>query len=174
MCGRHVFKLLSKHSYMKNMDDLLRSKRDLGSRFVARMSAFFLPSLYVASSLNDFLEEKSTIVPTQKVWPFSVSAYYGCAVILVETPVSYSSLSSKIGTIAQGLCATDVLLSQPYGLSSPQRATLYEGKRLFQLLLVFRCEDGLTWLHSYRDKATPLPATQSELDTSVHARLALG
>ncbi len=136
----------------KNYIEFIIRMLHLNSEKDKDFALFFIdlifPETYIATSIDDFLKNKSGIKPTKKVLPLGVFLYNQA---LIEFPEGvYNSLDEKTGIISDCNSSININLDGIWGIDKEKRVELKENMRLYDILTVYKPKDDSIWLSGYK------------------------
>lgn len=116
--------------------------------FLLSFLNFIMPEYYSATTINDFLNDKSDIKPTKKVLPWGVF-FYNCA--LVQFPAArYRNKDEKTGILLDVNSSIDVSLD--YILSINEEERLEDDVVLYDPIIIYKPKNDGSWLYDYKEQ----------------------
>src|SRR3989344_795168 len=106
----------------------------------------FMPELYRAVTLRDFLDEKHLIKPTRKLIPPSVFVY-GCGVVLLPN-LLYTPVDDKIGRLSDLESSVLVHISDWF-LTTEDRELLQDSLRLYEPFVLYNPRKDKSYLYGF-------------------------
>mgnify|MGYP000442226827 CR=1 FL=1 len=120
------------------------------------LTGYFIPEIYMATTLADFVNERHLVKPTRKLLPIGVF-HYGAAAIFVKNSVTLQGLNSERPELVDLTSSFHVQLS----LAAEKLAFLEEGVRLFEPLIVYHPKHDSARLIDFEERG---PASSDRLN----------
>lgn len=95
-----------------------------------------LPEIYNATTLDDFVKNSSSIIPTRKILPPALF-YYGKALLHFDSSVIYHRLNASTAELSDLTATVEVNMMDHSFYGPEQRSQLQDGARLYHLSLVY-------------------------------------
>ena len=124
------------------------------------LNELFLPEIYSAATIEDFLRNKSEIKPTKKILPWGCLVNGG-VIVMFETSVMYNPINSTKGVLNDLTASLEVSLMRRFNGFS---WIIEDEKRLYTPHIYFKPDEGSIFLSYYKTSGPQTAETAREKD----------
>ena len=109
----------------------------------------FIPELYIATNIQDFLDNRGDIIPTRRLLPVGMF-WNSWAGIFLYNPITFSLKDDNSGIISDFSASLDVLLGKRLNSLSIEEKQQLTGKRSYEVGLIYGPDNHRTYLSIFK------------------------